>query len=89
MKKLYIKHGDVLLFKVDKLPDSANKIKIENEFVVERGEGVHTHIIPKTENLDVLMSGDDMYLNVLKTIEETVRGRRKADQEVLVPVYSL
>lgn len=27
--------------------------------------------------------------NVLKTIEESVRGRRKAEREVLVPVYSL
>ena len=26
--------------------------------------------------------------NVLKTVEETARGRRKADLEVLVPVYS-
>ncbi len=27
--------------------------------------------------------------NVLKTIGETVRGRRKAQREVLVPLYSL
>jgi YgiT-type zinc finger domain-containing protein len=27
--------------------------------------------------------------NVLKTIEESVRGRRKAGREILVPVYSL
>lgn len=27
--------------------------------------------------------------NVLKTIEETLRGRRKAKREVRVPVYSL
>ena len=27
--------------------------------------------------------------NVLKTIEETVRGQRRAKREVLVPVYSL
>jgi YgiT-type zinc finger domain-containing protein len=27
--------------------------------------------------------------NVLKTIEESVRGRRQAEREVLVPVYSL
>lgn len=27
--------------------------------------------------------------NVLKTIGESVRGRRKAEREVLVPVYSL
>jgi len=27
--------------------------------------------------------------NVLKTIEETIRGRRKAEREVLVPVYAL
>jgi len=27
--------------------------------------------------------------NVLKTIEESLRGRRQAQREVLVPVYSL
>lgn len=27
--------------------------------------------------------------NVLKTIEESVRGRRRAEREVVVPVYSL
>lgn len=27
--------------------------------------------------------------NVLKTIEESVRGRRKAEREVVVPVYTL
>jgi len=27
--------------------------------------------------------------NVLKTIEETIRGRRKAEQKVLVSVFSL
>jgi len=27
--------------------------------------------------------------NVLKTVEEIVRGRRKAEREVLVPVYSM
>ena len=27
--------------------------------------------------------------NVLKTVEESVRGRRKAEREVLVPIYSL
>jgi len=26
--------------------------------------------------------------NVLKTIEETIRGRRQAEREILVPVYS-
>jgi YgiT-type zinc finger domain-containing protein len=26
--------------------------------------------------------------NVLKTIEETIRGRRKAEQEICMPVYS-
>ena len=27
--------------------------------------------------------------NMLKTIEESIRGRRKAERKVLVPVYSL
>jgi YgiT-type zinc finger domain-containing protein len=27
--------------------------------------------------------------NVLKTVEETIRGRRKAERQILVPIYSL
>jgi YgiT-type zinc finger domain-containing protein len=27
--------------------------------------------------------------NVLKTIEESIRGRRQAEREILVPVYAL
>jgi hypothetical protein len=27
--------------------------------------------------------------NVLKTVEEAIRGRRKAKREILVPLYSL
>jgi len=27
--------------------------------------------------------------NVLKTVEESVRGRKRADREVIVPVYAL
>jgi YgiT-type zinc finger domain-containing protein len=27
--------------------------------------------------------------NVLKTVEETIRGRRKADRQIRIPVYSL
>jgi len=27
--------------------------------------------------------------NVLKTIEESIHGRRKAEKEILVPIYSL
>jgi len=26
--------------------------------------------------------------NVLKTVEESIRGRRKAEREIIVPVYS-
>ena len=27
--------------------------------------------------------------NVLKTVEESVRGRRRADREIVIPVYAL
>ena len=27
--------------------------------------------------------------NVLKTVEETIRGRRKAERQIRIPVYSL
>ena len=62
-------HGDVLLKKTTTIPKNSKKIKIKNGFIVEKGEGVHTHVINDVKNLEVYMSGEDMYLNVLKELE--------------------
>ena len=45
MKKVYGIHGDVTLVKINELPKGLNQIKFVKDFVLERGEGVHTHIV--------------------------------------------
>ena len=45
MKKIENQHGDVLLEKVLEIPSDAKKVIAENEFVIEKGEGVHCHIL--------------------------------------------
>jgi RecB family endonuclease NucS len=62
-------HGDLLIKKINNIPSEAIEIEIKNNFVVEKGEGVHTHVIKDTKNVKILMTENDMYLNVLKDIE--------------------
>jgi hypothetical protein len=45
-------HGDVILVQESSLPKDAKFKKVENGFVVEKGEGVHVHVIEKTEGLE-------------------------------------
>jgi len=53
MKKLCGQHGDVCFESVDKVPEGANRVTIprgERTFIVERGEGVHTHVLTSDLN---------------------------------------
>ena len=45
MKKMTGFHGDVSWEAVDSIPKEAVKLKVFDGFVVEKGEGVHTHTI--------------------------------------------
>ena len=48
MKKLVMQHGDVLFFESKEVPKEARKLskkEIGKEFIVERGEGIHTHVL--------------------------------------------
>jgi hypothetical protein len=63
MDKVVFQHGDVN-FKVAKsLPQGVSPIKAENGFVIERGEGVHTHTIIEGD-VDVYNDNGVMYLHV-------------------------
>ena len=62
-------HGDVILFSVDSIPKSAKKIHLKDSLIVERGEGINTHVIDDIENVECFMDNETMYLNVLKDIE--------------------
>jgi len=69
MDKITHQHGDVILVKIDKLPDNAKETEVKNSFVVEKGEGIHTHVIHDTKHLKVFMSNEEMYLKVLKDLK--------------------
>jgi YgiT-type zinc finger domain-containing protein len=65
-------------------------------FLVEKRVTLHrkvkgTHVLIENVPAGVCAQcGTRFYAaNVLKTIEESIRGRRKAERKVLVPVYSL
>ena len=45
MNKIENIHGDVTLTEVKSIPLGAKKIKWQKGFVLERGEGIHTHVI--------------------------------------------
>lgn len=47
MKKIANQHGDVVLEKVQSIPAEAKQLKAVHGFVVEKGEGVHTHVLKK------------------------------------------
>lgn len=69
MKKITNQHGDVLFKKINSIPSGAKKQKILNGFIIEKGEGVHTHTLKTVDNVAVYVKGDVMYLKVAKTTE--------------------
>lgn len=71
MKKemVYAQHGDVLIYKVEAIPNGAKKVNIQNGFVLERGEGVHTHVINDVSGCEVYEKDGVMYLSVSSPVE--------------------
>lgn len=48
-----IQHGDVILVKIDAISEGSKKLKVSDGYVLERGEGVHTHVLKTVEGVDV------------------------------------
>lgn len=63
-EKVYAQHGDVLLYQVDAIPEGSKQIKVKNGFILEKGEGVHTHVITKVDDLEVYDKDGVIYLKV-------------------------
>ena len=61
MKKIIGQHGDVVLYQANNIPKTAKRIKWQKGFILEKGEGVHTHTI-ETE-CEIYLDGDKMYLD--------------------------
>lgn len=71
--KVSNQHGDLILKTVNVIPKTAKKIELENNsFVVEKGEGVHTHCLVAdklTDNVDIYQDGETLFLSVKKLTE--------------------
>lgn len=66
MNKINNQHGDLILVKVDSIPTSAKKVEnLKKGYVLERGEGVHTHILEDVEGVEVFEDKEDIYVRVL------------------------
>jgi len=60
-------HGDVTLYKVSSIPKTAKELKWKKGFILEKGEGVHTHTI---ENECGIYEADGvLYLKVEQPVQ--------------------
>ena len=64
MNKITNQHGDLLFMAVSCVPDGAKELAITKGFVLERGEGVHTHVLEGIKGIKVYEHGDDIYVKV-------------------------
>ena len=69
MNKIVNQHGDVLLVEINEIPEGANRLDIQPGFVLERGEGVHTHIFPDVQGIEVFEKDGEIFVRVMKTTE--------------------
>lgn len=72
-KQIIYRQGDVLLKKIDRIPENANPTKNK---VVAEGEGHHEHVVD--EETEVFVTDESMYLAVNKAgrLEHVVTGTR-------------
>ena len=69
MKNVYMQQGDVILYHETSIPKKAKEIKINNEFILEHGEGIHKHrLVPKSgmlqEQVCISETEDKIYLEI-------------------------
>lgn len=66
MNKVVNQHGDLLLVEIEEVPAGAKRLKIEPGFIIERGEGVHTHIFPDVSGIEVFEKDGETFVRVNK-----------------------
>lgn len=62
--KIANQHGDLLLEKVNEIPKGAVPVEAKNGYVIERGEGIHTHIFPDVSGIEVYEKDGQTYVRV-------------------------
>jgi len=66
MEKITNQHGDLLFSKVKEIPKGARELKIKKGFILEKGEGVHTHVLEDVEGIKVYEHEGNTYIRVGK-----------------------
>jgi hypothetical protein len=84
MKKIVMIHGDVTLCAADSIPKTAKKVVWEPGFILEKGEGVHTHTIENECEIYVDEKSGRMYLKE-KTGPIVVNHEEHGKQQILSP----
>lgn len=64
MKKVLHQHGDLILYEVSEIPKGAKKLEVVPGFVLERGEGVHTHILEDVAGVEIYEKDGNFYVRV-------------------------
>lgn len=64
--KIQNQHGDLLLEKIDDIPKGAKRVEVSNGYVLERGEGVHTHILEDVSGVEVYEKDGQTYVHVVQ-----------------------
>jgi hypothetical protein len=65
-----LQHGDVILREIEKIPEGFKKIKIEEGFIVEKGEGIHTHVLTATKGCEAYKDDFGNLLLKIKNLSE-------------------
>lgn len=69
MEKINNQHGDLILVEITEIPKTAKKVKnLKSGYVLERGEGVHTHILEDVEGVEVFEDKGEIYVRVSKPV---------------------
>lgn len=85
MNKIKNQHGDLLLVEIDVIPKDAVRIDIKPGFIIERGEGVHTHIFPDVSGIEVFEKDGETFVRVSKKTQ--LDHEEHGNQTVLPGVY--
>jgi len=63
-KKISNQHGDLFFALVPGFPEGAKRLEAVRGFVLERGEGVHTHVLEDVEGVEIVEKDGEIYVRV-------------------------
>lgn len=62
--KIMNQHGDLILEMVKGLPEGGKRFPAPAGYILERGEGVHTHVLEDVEGVEIVEKDGEIYVRV-------------------------